>query len=222
MNSTRAFLGLLLVALGGLFLAGEAGVLDAGEVIGDWWPVIIIVVGAGQLLERRHAPVGPLIVISVGLVLLATQLDVLGDNVWRLVWPLILIAIGLSLVLRRSGDSVAGTPDELIRIAVAFSGSEVRSTAQNFKGGSITAVSGGAHLDLRQARLDPAGASLSVFALFGEADVIVPRGWRLEAKGLPLFGGFDNKADAPAEAGAPTLRIDATAIFGGVEVKHDK
>ncbi|MSP22857.1 MAG: hypothetical protein EXR66_07590 [Dehalococcoidia bacterium] len=43
----RAFIGLILVALGGLFLADEAGLLDTGGIIGDWWPLVIVAVGAG-------------------------------------------------------------------------------------------------------------------------------------------------------------------------------
>jgi hypothetical protein len=57
--------------------------------------------------------------------------------------------------------------------------------------------------------LDPDGATLAVTAAFGGVDVIVPRGWRVESKGTPIFGGFDNTADAPPEGtDAPTLTVD--------------
>lgn len=125
-------------------------------------------------------------------------------------------------MLRRAGDPVAGTPDEVLRITVVLSSTKVRSTTSNLRGGSITSIFGGATVDLRQAHLNPTGASLSVFALFAGTEIIVPRGWHLKARGLPIFGGFDNKADAQAEPGTPTLKIEATAIFGGIEIKHEK
>jgi hypothetical protein len=78
-------------------------------------------------------------------------------------------------------------------------------------------------VDLRQARLDPEGATLAVTAAFGGVDVIVPRGWRVESKGTPIFGGFDNNADAPPEGtDAPTLTVDMSVLFGGAEIKHEK
>jgi hypothetical protein len=60
-----------------------------------------------------------------------------------------------------------------------------------------------------------------VFVAFGGVEVYVPPGWRVDISGFPLFGGFDNatvKESLPAEA--PLLRIDATVLFGGLDVRH--
>jgi hypothetical protein len=40
--------------------------------------------------------------------------------------------------------------------------------------------------------------------------------------GIPIFGGFSDKTkDQPQPApGAPTLRVNATSIFGGVTVAN--
>jgi hypothetical protein len=220
----RVVLGLVLVTIGVLFLLDQTGTLDAGDVIGDWWPVAIIAIGAVQLAEQPRAPVGPLIVVGVGVILLLTQLDVVEDDVWRFVWPIALVLVGLFFVLRRPGATgAAGRPEDVVRTTAFFSGSDIVSTSQRFQGGSATAIFGGVTLDLRQARPDPEGATLAVTAVFGGVDIIVPRGWRVQSKGTPIFGGFDNKADAPAEdAEAPTLTVDMTALFGGTEVKHEK
>jgi hypothetical protein len=105
----RTVLGLALVTVGVLFLLDQAGTIDAGDVIGDWWPVIIIAIGVVQLAERPRAPVGPLIVVGVGVILLLTQPDVVEDDVWRFVWPVALLLVGLAFLLRRPGAGpVAG------------------------------------------------------------------------------------------------------------------
>jgi hypothetical protein len=42
-------------------------------------------------------------------------------------------------------------------------------------------------------------------------------------KGLPLFGGMDDKTSAPArndEVDPPTLMINYLALFGGIEVNN--
>lgn len=216
-------LGVGLVALGVVLLLGQLDVIDAGEVIGSWWPLIIIAIGAMQLVERPQAPTGPLIVIAVGLLLLATRLDLLPDRVWQYVWPVGLILVGLMFVLRRGPGAAADSdPAEVISASAFFSGTAVVSTAAALRGGSATAAFGGVKLDLRQAHLDPAGATVSASALCGGVEVLVPRGWRVVTSGTPIFGGLDNKADAAPDANAPTLRIEATVLLGGIEVKHDK
>jgi Cell wall-active antibiotics response 4TMS YvqF/Domain of unknown function (DUF5668) len=220
----RILLGLGLVTVGVLFLLDQAGTIDAGDVIGDWWPTIIIAIGLVQLAERPRAPVGPLIVVGVGAVLLLTQLDVVGGDVWRFVWPVALVLVGLAFLLRRPGPRPAGgRQEDLVRSTAFFGGTEIVSTSQRFQGGSATAIFGGVTLDLRQARLDPDGATVVVAALFGGVDIIVPRGWRVESKGTPIFGGFDNKTDTPPEGNkAPALTVDMSVLFGGAEIKHDK
>jgi hypothetical protein len=105
----RIVLGLALVTVGVLFLLDQVGTIDAGDVIGDWWPVIIVAFGPVQLAERPRAPVGPLIVVGSGAIPLLTQLDVVEDDVWRFVWPVALVLVGLAFLLRRPGPGpVAG------------------------------------------------------------------------------------------------------------------
>jgi hypothetical protein len=224
MKPGRVLIGLALIVLGVLFLLDVSGTLEAGEVIGDWWPVAIIALGVVQFAENPRSTVGPLIVVGVGVILLLTQLDVVEDDVWRFVWPAALILIGAAILLRRPGRQVPrGTGDEMIRASAIFSGNEVVSTSRRFKGGSVTAIFGGATVDLRQAQLDPEGGTLSVTAAFGGVDVLVPRGWRVATSGMPIFGGYDNKVEAPPpEAEGPTLNVDVTAIFGGADIKHGK
>lgn len=222
MLTTRTLLGLILMAFGVVMLLDQTGTIEAGDVIGDWWPLIIIVLGAGQLLEQRRLNIGPLIVIAVGTLLLLDQLDLIGFSIWRVIWPLVLIFIGFGFVFRRSSTMGPGRPDEVVNASAFFSGNDVVSTSPNFRGASLTAMFGGVSLDLRRAQLSPEGASVSMAATFGGAELIVPRGWRVQADGTPIFGGFENKATEPGDPASPLLRVDATVLFGGAEVKYDK
>lgn len=65
---------------------------------------------------------------------------------------------------------------------------------------------------------------MDALALFGGVDVIVPPGWRVELGGLPVFGGYEDKTsgDGDVPADAPVLKVAATAIFGGVDVKNKR
>lgn len=52
----------------------------------------------------------------------------------------------------------------------------------------------------------------------------MPKGWRISVRSTPIFGGLDDKTDHSQALAddAPALHVDAVAIFGGVEIKHEK
>ena len=54
---------------------------------------------------KRKEPIGALVLIGFGLLLLLNQLGFLAERVIHLLWPLIFIAIGVWLVIRRVGDT---------------------------------------------------------------------------------------------------------------------
>lgn len=54
---------------------------------------------------KRKEPIGALVLIGFGLLLLMNQLGFLAERVIHILWPLIFIAIGVWLVIRRIGDT---------------------------------------------------------------------------------------------------------------------
>ena len=46
--------GIVLIVLGALFLINNLGIarLSIGEIIGKWWPAILIIVGISMLARR--------------------------------------------------------------------------------------------------------------------------------------------------------------------------
>jgi len=57
------------------------------------------------LFWKRKEPIGALILIGFGLLLLLNQLGFLAERVIHILWPLVFIAIGVWLVIRRIGDT---------------------------------------------------------------------------------------------------------------------
>ncbi len=97
------FSGVLLVVFGGLFLADQLGALSFGHVFKTWWPVLLVLAGLLQFVERPASVLGPLIMVTVGVALLLANLHYLQfDSVWRL-WPLVLIAMGLNILFSSGG-----------------------------------------------------------------------------------------------------------------------
>ena len=218
MNMARMFFGAVIVAVGTLFLLDNLEVLDAGAVISDWWPVALIAAGLLSLVSNRRHWVVPLILVGAGGALLLRTAGVVDDL--SVIVPALIIIVGLLLVFGRGlGVGLTQTGDSVNSFNL-FSGSELTSQSQSFEGGRIGVLFGGSELDLSNARLAP-DAVLDVFAVFGGVEVTVPRGWRVEIGGFPVFGGYENatgKEDLAPDA--PKLRVDATVLFGGLEVKH--
>jgi len=58
---------------------------------------------------QNRTPVGAIVLIALGLLFLLGQLDVFRDRFFGLTWPLLLIALGVWLIVRRIGDSKGGS-----------------------------------------------------------------------------------------------------------------
>lgn len=83
------------------------------------------------------------------------------------------------------------------------------------------ALMGGAGLDFREARFAPGVTEVTVLAVMGGVEVIVPPGMTVEAHGLGIMGGFDGYSQTTGhrDPSEPTLRIRGLAVMGGIEVK---
>ena len=75
---------------------------------------------------------------------------------------------------------------------------------------------GGGVVDLRQATLDPMGATIEVNALFGGGNLVVPEEWNVETKVAGIGGIGDGRPQRDRSPEAPTLRVEGIALFGGL------
>jgi len=83
------------------------------------------------------------------------------------------------------------------------------------------ALMGGIGLDFREAKFGPGVTEVTILAIMGGVDVIVPPGITIETAGMGIMGGFDSYSQTVLsdDPSAPVLRIRGLAIMGGVEVK---
>jgi hypothetical protein len=52
---------------------------------------------------KRKEPIGAIVLIGLGLLFLLGQLDIFNGRLWEFTWPLMLIALGVWLMIRRMG-----------------------------------------------------------------------------------------------------------------------
>ncbi|MGB7295847.1 MAG: DUF5668 domain-containing protein [Candidatus Aminicenantales bacterium] len=225
-SSGRIFWGLVLILVGVLFLLDRMGRLDFGELLGRWWPLILVAAGLWHLVANQFRDVvSGLFLIAIGGLFQLAKLGILGRSAWHYIWPILIIIVGawvLSGAFRRqSGPKIPTSKENALDAFAVFAGLERRIESQNFRGGKATALLGGIDLDFSQVRLAEGKASIELTAVLGGIDVRVPRHIRVELDGSPVLGAVEDKhLYTPGAGGEQTLYVRATAILGGIEIKN--
>ncbi|MCF7800700.1 MAG: cell wall-active antibiotics response protein [Candidatus Marinimicrobia bacterium] len=222
-------LGIIFLIVGVLFLADTLNWLRVGDIIGTWWPLIIILFGLRRLAVPAASTVNAWFFIIIGAVLQLAELNVLDINQIFYYWPVLLIAFGVYLLItggrppffRGRFSGKAKNDDDILDVFSIFGGGLRASTSQNFKGGSAATIMGGVDIDLTGAKISPEGAALEVTCIMGGGKIIIPADWNVSISSLPIMGGVDHEkthGSAAPGADAPTLQVHATAIMGGLKI----
>src|SRR4029077_3068243 len=87
--------------IGALFLLSNLGIFYFDN-LWEYWPVILIVLGVSRAAGSRHISgwISGGILVMIGTVFLLRNLGVIHGSVWQYFWPLILIMVGVSMLLR--------------------------------------------------------------------------------------------------------------------------
>lgn len=222
-------MGIFLTLFGVLLTLDTLELVDLSAAL-KFWPLGFHIFGATILMRRsdRHGRFWGIVWLVIGTSLLFNSLGLARIGFWDLVWPLVLVVVGVRLIQRARGggavtfiDPVNHQPN-LVAVLSESKGSVTRT----FTGASLTSVLGGCHLDLRQATVG-AGTSpvVDVFSLFGGQEIVVPSGWTVVFDVVSILSGTDDKrlpsvGDPASHAAAPQVIVRGVAIFSGVTIKN--
>ena len=220
MTRSQLVVGVLLITVGVLLLFDRAGTVDAWALFEVGWPAIVILAGAAQVATRPRNLLGGVILTGLGVALFAWTLGYVTSL--AVLWPLLLIALGVWMMAARRPstfhiEGLAGLEDSDTDIVAVFDDRVVQRSGP-YAGGSITAVFGDVRLDLRDASLDPAGATVQVTTIFGDLDLEVPEGWRVTVTGPELLGDVNLRAAHDPPDDAPVLQLRVVTIFGDIDI----
>ena len=127
-------------------------------------------------------------------------------------------AVGAAIAKGRLVSSGTEADDEFDLVTI-YDNLSFESHATALRRGSALTWYGGGTIDLRNARLDPAGATLELRTLFGGLQLVVPPAWRIEQDVTAVFGGIgDVRGFAPDETDGPLLRLTGWCLFGGIGI----
>lgn len=228
MFSLRLLVGLWIIALGAIFLAGNLGWIDARHVLRLFWPFIFILAGTGMLAQphNRRRQRWAWVLIGIGVWMLADKIGWIGLSFWQLAFPVALLFLGGMLVWRALAGPRDRTPaaseehTEFVRTFAIMSSTELRPVSRPFRGADISAVTAGVKLDLTDASMDGDTATIEVFAFWGGIEIYVPKDWTVTTHVATFMGGFIDKRRPTTTAATKTLVITGLVIMSGVEVKN--
>ena len=187
---------------------------------------IIVPCFIGLFKEREKT--GNIIGLAIGVIFLLCCQDMIDfETVWKLLVPAILIIIGVSLIFK---DAFGSKINEEIKklnesktkdggYCATFSGQNIKFDGEKFNGTDLNAVFGGIKCDLRNAIIEN-DVVINTSSIFGGTEIYIPENVKVKVKSTSIFGGVDEKKQNKIEnTDAHTIYINATCLFGGVEIK---
>lgn len=220
--------GLGLVVLGTLLALSRLQVIDAGEVISRWWPLVLVAAGIWWIWSGPR--LGGWLALGAGVVLLLARLGVIPSQASALVWPLVLVIIGVAVLVTALGAG-RGRHGGVGPLPVAtFASRQWAGSVAELAGSSVTALFGDARLRLSDGHdasrsdvtdtADEGAATIFVTAIFGDCEIEVPAGWRIRDRVTNVFGTVHAPSGQPDWPEAPVLELRGITVFGDLHIRH--
>ena len=215
--------GTILIVIGIIIALNSLGLAHINIFFDGWWTLFIIIPSLADIIKRptKTENYGWL---AFGLVLLLCAQGILKfELIGKLIFPAILIFIGLNILFK---DKVGKKVKEKIKTLneegleeyyATFSGQEINKAGEEFKGANLNAIFGGIDLNLQEAKIEK-DILINATAVFGGIDIKVPANVNVKMQSTSIFGGADNKITKQTE-NLPTIYVKAFCLFGGADIK---
>ncbi len=224
--------GLIVIAIGTVLLARQAG-----ADIPYWvfkWEMLLIVLGIYVGARHNFRNWGWLAPVFIGTAFLLE--DIIPEiDIGHLVWPIIIIGIGISMIFRsrtrnkddlfkrweRQASQANSSGEGFFESVTIFGENKKQILSKDFKGGESVCVFGGIEVNLTQADIQ-GRVVVELVQVFGGAKLIVPAHWKIETEEMvSIFGGLNDKRvlhNAVTDE-SKVLVLRGTSIFGGIDIK---
>jgi predicted membrane protein len=228
--------GLFFILIGVGIAGNVMNIWDFHLFFDGWWTLLIIVPCFISMLQTGFST-GSTIGFIIGVLLLMNYQIDFNFNIWQLIIPVILVFIGIRIMFQgafrkkinydySSGSSgsytgnVGGTNYSNTskgEYSAVFSSNHIHLT-EPFYGTGLTAAFGAIVLDLRNAQIT-GDVEINASAIFGGIDLYLPSNVKVKISNVPIFGGVSNKHMQATDSSAPTVYLNSTCMFGGIDIK---
>lgn len=223
--------GLFFIVIGIGFAGNVLFHWDFDLFFRGWWTLFIIVPCFISMIQSKFNA-APTVGFIIGVLLLMQYYVNLDFNIWSLMVPAIFILIGLKIMFRDSFHKRGFHFDNTVHMdgqqsysnagqheySAVFSSNRIHLNNEVFYGTNLNAVFGAIVLDLRDAVIQQ-DVEICATAVFAGIDIFIPRGVKVKINNVPIFGGVSNKSTQYEDPSAPTIYINSTCMFGGIDIK---
>ena len=213
--------GLFLVAIGFIVAGNALGIFDISLFFKGWWTLFIIIPCGISMISNGFGNFSTIGFVVGILLLLNSQGIIIDGTIRKLLIPIILVLIGLNIIIRNMFMSIDKVKTEIpaeCNYAATFGSKYVQFSNQKFYGAEINSIFGGVRVDLRDAIIDE-DVVIQATAVFGGIDIYVPQNVKVKVNSTSFFGGISRKQRRGADFSGPTIYLNGTCMFGGVEIK---
>lgn len=218
--------GLVFIVVGLIIGLNAMGITNINIFFKGWWTLFIIVPSFIGIFKEDNKT-WSIIWLVIGVVLLLCTRDILSFAiVGKLIFPFILVMIGLSFIFKdmfqtKVNEKMRKLNSERVdgeNFCATFGGVKSNFNGQEFKGANADAIFGGVEIDLSEAIINH-DQIINANAIFGGVDIKAPKNVNIKVKSTPIFGGVSNKFKNDYNESLPTIYINAFCLFGGVDIK---
>lgn len=194
------------------------------------WQMLLIVLGLYMMIRRVF--IQGLILLAIGTFFIAPYLDWLPANTNVILFPVVLIVIGLTFIFKpkrarcehhRMKNFAAedyNSADGFLRSENTFSGIKQVVLDEIFKGATIQNTFGGTAIDLRRTAIPEGETYIDVDCTFGGIEIYVPSEWKVVFQCNSCLGGCEDKRFGGGIIDqSRVLIIRGSVTFGGIEIK---
>lgn len=221
----RAFLSIVVVALGGVLLLKNLDIINISWDIfwGTVWAAGFVLSGLVNIFNYRNktAWIWGLLLVAIGVLIGFNSYGIVDVSIWKVFWPVVLIAAGLSMMFNTSPKGIKRSKkldkDNAGNEKIACFWGEEDAVKGDYTGGSLVAIFGGVDLDLRQAKIKD-GSVIEIFTFCGGVNITLPDDVIIENEVRGFLGGTDDKT-LPKDSAKKTLHLKGECILGGLEIK---
>lgn len=225
MKKENVLWGLGFIIVGILVLVNALEIIEINVFFKGWWTLFIIVPCFVNIFKDNDKTASIIGTVFGILLLLAVREVINFDLLWKILLPLVLIIIGLSLIFKdKVSDKVK---DEIKKLnknskdeyTATFSGQDLNFDDEEFKGCELNAIFGGIKCNIKNAKLKD-DVVINASSIFGGITLYLPKDVNVKVVSNSIFGGVSgnynkNKNDKKGK----TIYVNATCLFGGVEIK---
>lgn len=243
-HSGRITLGVIFIAVGGVFLLDNLDI----DILGEWrraivsWQMLCIIFGLAQLGSSKFMEGFLLLGVGIFFDLPRVPIIDIPENFISVWWPLLVIYSGIVMVtfhtsrikiISKETASEFVSDDKnfcdvheaqtggtgTINYSEFLSGQKLHFNESIFRGGSVRVVFGGIELDLRDTFLQDGDSHLYCNLLMGGIVLYVPDTWNVVVDSHAFLGGFDDKRNPVSTTTDKRLVLHLNAFMGGGELK---